>query len=269
MSCNGNSMSKIDRFLVNSVFISCWPSASVTVLPKELSDHCPLTLSCVSMDFGPAPFRFYNSWLEDKNIAEIVEKAWLGCNGSGSADRKLLEKLKAVKGRLKEWKADCRNKDSGKAEDCRNKLESLDLVAEDRRLSEIELVERKNLLKELTDLELARTLDLKQKARIKWAIDGDENTKFFHGIINNKVNNNRINGLSINGIWSSDPMVIKEEVVKFFANKFKEPVQNRPRFFSNNFKKLSLEDNKFLTAEFTNKEIKQAVCDRAVVTRQN
>lgn len=42
-------------------------------------------------------------------------------------------------------------------------------------------------------------IDLKQKARIKWIIDEDENTRFFHGYANNKKGKNRIHGLLIDG----------------------------------------------------------------------
>ncbi|GKF30662.1 hypothetical protein Tco_0100460 [Tanacetum coccineum] len=48
------------------------------------------------------------------------------------------------------------------------------------------LQERANLFNELHDLNKASSLDLAQKAKIRWAIEGDENSKFFHGIINKK-----------------------------------------------------------------------------------
>nr|GEY92033.1 RNA-directed DNA polymerase, eukaryota, reverse transcriptase zinc-binding domain protein [Tanacetum cinerariifolium] len=38
-------------------------------------------------------------------------------------------------------------------------------------------------------------MDLIQKARVKWDIEGDENTKLFHGLINRKRRNQMINGL--------------------------------------------------------------------------
>ena len=44
-------------------------------------------------------------------------------------------------------------------------------------------------------------LDLKQKARIKWDIDGDENINFFHGVINCNKRRNMLNGLGIDRNW--------------------------------------------------------------------
>ncbi|KAJ0856893.1 putative RNA-directed DNA polymerase [Helianthus annuus] len=54
-------LSRLDRFLVCDTFISNWPHAKVEVHKRGHSDHCPLSLSCGFLDFGPTPFKFYNS----------------------------------------------------------------------------------------------------------------------------------------------------------------------------------------------------------------
>nr|GEY38799.1 RNA-directed DNA polymerase, eukaryota, reverse transcriptase zinc-binding domain protein [Tanacetum cinerariifolium] len=49
--------------------------------------------------------------------------------------------------------------------------------------------------------------DAAQKSKIKWAIEGDENSKFFHGIINKKRSYLSIRGVFVDGIWCTDPVV--------------------------------------------------------------
>ncbi|GJS99975.1 hypothetical protein Tco_0821145 [Tanacetum coccineum] len=50
-------------------------------------------------------------------------------------------------------------------------------------------------MQELDDLEKLEALDLVQKARVKWDGEGDENTKFFHGLINSRRKSQSIQGL--------------------------------------------------------------------------
>lgn len=47
--------------------------------------------------------------------------------------------------------------------------------------------DRVHLTKVLLDIDRNEILDLAQNAKIKWAIEGDENSKYFHGIINKKT----------------------------------------------------------------------------------
>ncbi|XP_076904566.1 uncharacterized protein LOC143560047 [Bidens hawaiensis] len=73
VSEKGDKFSKIDRVLVCKDFKDCWPGASLNVLPKGCSDHRPLVLSMIPMDYGHIPFRFFNSWLEIPGFVDFVE----------------------------------------------------------------------------------------------------------------------------------------------------------------------------------------------------
>lgn len=73
-----------------------------------------------------------------------------------------------------------------------------------------ELENQSKCLSRIVDLERVAVMDLKQKAKIKWVVDGDENTSFFHGFVNNQNRRNKIHGLLVNGQWVTNPDVIKK-----------------------------------------------------------
>ncbi|KAI3517218.1 hypothetical protein L1887_16430 [Cichorium endivia] len=104
-------------------------------------------------------------------------------------------------------------------------------------------------------------LDLKQKSRIKWAVDGDENTRFFHGFVNNKRRKSRINGLVINGEWNTKVEDIKQEAYMFFRDKFHEKWPSRPKLINSRFRKLEPDISNNLEEEFSLEEVKRAVWD--------
>nr|GEV72325.1 RNA-directed DNA polymerase, eukaryota [Tanacetum cinerariifolium] len=56
----------------------------------------------------------------------------------------------------------------------------------------------------LGDFNEIEAKDSFQKSKIKWAIEGDENSKFFHGIINKKRSQLAIRGVFNNGLWCTD-----------------------------------------------------------------
>lgn len=83
-------------------------------------------------------------------------------------------------------------------------------------------------------------MDLQQKAKVKWLIDGDENTAFFDGSIKSKNRKNRLHGLTINGVWNIVPSTIMNEIQGYFAEKFHERWPIRPKLISDQFKMLSV-----------------------------
>ncbi|GKC40584.1 hypothetical protein Tco_1052968 [Tanacetum coccineum] len=50
-----------------------------------------------------------------------------------------------------------------------------------------------------------------QKAKVNWSIEGDENTSFFHGMLNKKRRQQNIRGIMIDGIWIDNPIRVKDE----------------------------------------------------------
>lgn len=141
--------------------------------------------------------------------------------------------------------------------------------AEEAELSVDEVAEFGAVKKEYFRTEQAIGQSLKQKARLRWAVDRDENNKYFHVIVRGIYLRNSVKGLSINGTWIEDPKSLKEEVYSFFKDHFSEKQPDRPDFFSAKFKTLTDVHNSFLDAPFTAKEIKQAVwsCDGSKALR--
>ncbi|GKD19891.1 hypothetical protein Tco_1209049, partial [Tanacetum coccineum] len=126
-------------------------------------------------------------------------------------------------------------------------------------------VERKGLIfcQKGADLfnDFIASSDLRQKAKTRWALEGDENSGFFYGIININRNRSRINGLNIHGSWTTDPTALKSHIFQVYNSKFKEDVISRPTFSCDNFNKLFSGDLLILDYPISDQEIKDAVWD--------
>ncbi|GKE07602.1 hypothetical protein Tco_1399620 [Tanacetum coccineum] len=228
-------------------------------MTREFSDHSPLLLINHLVDYGPTPFKFYNSRLLHKDFHLLVTSCWASIiNGSDNLKSVSFKKrLQSVKNSIKSWRQATKIEESSTATALRNRLDCIDLKAKSAPLSPLDIASRTSIVNELSCLELRNIKDLKQKAKSKWAKLGDENSGYFHGIINNHINRSRINGLNILGSWVTDPLAIKNHVFNVFESKFKEEITTRPTFSSNRFNHLS----SFLDQPFSNQEIKDAVWD--------
>ena len=57
-------------------WISHWPDSSQHVLQRDFSDHCPIILKTMMVDWGPKSFRVVDWWLNQKGYQRIVREAW-------------------------------------------------------------------------------------------------------------------------------------------------------------------------------------------------
>nr|GEU43748.1 RNA-directed DNA polymerase, eukaryota [Tanacetum cinerariifolium] len=108
------------------------------------------------------------------------------------------------------------------------------------------------------DINSSNARDFMQKAKIQWAIEGDENSKFFHGIINCKRANLAIKGVMVDGEWVDDPCRVKEEFRLHFANRFRAPVATRYKLNYTFPNKLSSDQMVILESLVSRDEVRNA-----------
>nr|GEZ50399.1 GDSL esterase/lipase At3g48460-like [Tanacetum cinerariifolium] len=99
-------------------------------------------------------------------------------------------------------------------------LMSIDKKIDDGTVTQFDHDNRTKLLHDIDKFVNLEAFDLIQKDHIKWDIEGDENSKFFHGLINQKRRIQAITCIMHDGVWSSDLLFIKEIFLNFFKDKF-------------------------------------------------
>ncbi|XP_021995640.1 uncharacterized protein LOC110892801 [Helianthus annuus] len=155
-----------------------------------------------------------------QNLGSFVKKTSRLISRNGGP-RSVFRKKRRAKVRIQEEK---------EIEELRNEAERLEKLAVTGNLTAGEKQLRVETRLKIKKVELARIRDLHQKARIKWLKEGDENTRFFHGVLNINRATSRINGLTIGGVWVTDPIIIKEDIRRWFRKQFAEPMRRRPDF---------------------------------------
>nr|GFB92865.1 RNA-directed DNA polymerase, eukaryota [Tanacetum cinerariifolium] len=89
------------------------------------------------------------------------------------------------------------------------------------------LLKRMELTRQLHDINQMEASDYVQKSKNKWAIKGDENLKFFHGIINKKLSQLSIHEIFVDGDWNTDSELVKDVFKDHFVTRFKQPAHGR------------------------------------------
>ncbi|GJV27969.1 hypothetical protein Tco_1384417 [Tanacetum coccineum] len=151
---------RFDSFILTSGLVDIklegytftWSQPSATKMSKldVFPNHRPILLREVNVDFGPTPFRFFNSWFNIVGFDEMIQASW---HSFSHSDRNAM----------------------------------IPPLSTSRN--------RNHKLLNINDMESKEYI---QKSKVTWVIEGDENSKFFHGIINKKRSQLAIRGLSIN-----------------------------------------------------------------------
>ncbi|GJU39294.1 RNA-directed DNA polymerase, eukaryota [Tanacetum coccineum] len=104
---SASKMSKLDRFLVSDGFLSIFPHVSAVCLDRHLSDHRPILLREVIIDYGAIPFRFFHSWFEFQGFDLMVTQTWNDTTLTDSNGMiRFKKKLQILKKEMRIWIAD-------------------------------------------------------------------------------------------------------------------------------------------------------------------
>ncbi|XP_023761631.1 uncharacterized protein LOC111910071 [Lactuca sativa] len=182
----------------------------------------------------------------------------------------LKKKLQVLKKNLKEWNMQVRVDRLNDKDELIKKLLVLDKQVDPGCATSTNLENRRMLFKELMGIEKKDMDDLAQKAKIKWPIEGDDNTKFFHCILNNSRKQMAIRDIFKNGVWMDDLMTVKAKFLDQFSVRFAKPTTPMASVVHNFTYILSFEQVAALEADVSFEEIKKAVwdCDSFVSKEQ-
>lgn len=258
---NGSTMSRLDRFLVSKGWLEKWENSGQWAMERSISDHCPILLKDKVADWGPKPFRMLNCWMDRVDFAELVSKQWDEIKVDGSGASVMKEKLKFMKGKIKEWNKSCFGNLDSKIEESKKRIACLDDKGERCDLSAEEVSKRKECFGTLWQSLKSKESMLHQKSRLKWLKEGDVNPRYFHICINQRRRANEIVGINMGNRWIEEPNEVKNEVFEFFTKQFSDEQWTRPTPENVEFKKLSQEDGEWLSRTFTEEEVKEAIWD--------
>ncbi|GJW28176.1 RNA-directed DNA polymerase, eukaryota [Tanacetum coccineum] len=225
---SASKMSKLDRFLLSEGLMELFPHLSAICLDKNLSDHRLILLRETSIDYGPSPFRFFHSWFTMEGFDSFVENTWKSFNiGEANGLIRLKKKLQFLKIAIKAWTKEAKMKSNEKKLNIQQNLLELDKIIDQGRSNEESLCKRIMLINDLHEINSKNASELSQKVKIRWSIEGDENSKYFHGILNKRRPQLVIRGVLVDGDWISDPSKVKDEFFNHFKKQFSASSSSR------------------------------------------
>nr|GEZ85850.1 RNA-directed DNA polymerase, eukaryota [Tanacetum cinerariifolium] len=228
---SATKMSKLDRFLVTDGILLLFPSITGICLDRHLSDHRPILLREVKVDFGPIPdgmIRF----------------------------KKKLHELKRI---IRLWTNEKRSRMSGSKMNISNELRGIDKELDQGVVTDTILLKRHELIRQLNDIKAMEAIDSLRKSKVRWAIEGDDNSKYFHGIINKKRSQLAVRGVFVDGIWCNEPNSVKEAFFKHYQDRFIKPFNSGIKINFPFPKRLSLDQVADLERSVLRDEIRMAV----------
>nr|GEW70887.1 RNA-directed DNA polymerase, eukaryota, reverse transcriptase zinc-binding domain protein [Tanacetum cinerariifolium] len=147
----GTKMSKLDRLLV-----------SENVLDTYLD------------------IKFFHSWIQRLDLDVTIKETWAELLYQNVSTRSQFHtKVKELKKKIKVWHANVKQSKSTRQQEVLTLLKSLEEKIDLGRPSNEDREEQIKLLQECDDLEKMAAMDMVQKARIRWDVEGDE-IQFFH-----------------------------------------------------------------------------------------
>jgi endonuclease/exonuclease/phosphatase family metal-dependent hydrolase len=189
---------KLDRVLMDTDWEDRYPLVTVRALERieRLSDHAPILLSTGT----PRPicrkqFKFELGWLHREGFHDMVKDVWERPVSVRSPIERWNHRLQAVCKHLSGWACHITCILKQHKQKLSTIIDELEALAEVRPLSvhEIELKSQSNA--QIANLLREEELKLYQRSKSQFILEGDSNTRYFHGVANGRHRKKRIHSL--------------------------------------------------------------------------
>lgn len=194
-------------------------------------------------------------WLKEESFVERVRQWWNGYCFSGSPSFILAHKLKALKEDLKKW-----NMEEFRDLAFRKKCLLSELLGLDGRedlsgLSQEDQSHRIQIKGEIANLASLEEISWRQKSRILFVKEGDNNTHFFHRVANSHKRTNHIRGIEVDGAFYEDEEEVRSNVVNFYQKLYTESDTWRPSMDGLEFARIEEAERLELERDFSKEEV--------------
>nr|GEW82329.1 hypothetical protein [Tanacetum cinerariifolium] len=143
------------------------------------------------IDKSPGPdgftFGFYRRYWDtiEKEVVEAVSyflKEGNFLKGGNASFIALIPKKQDVKGQIRMWVNHTKETVGLKKSKLKGMLNEIDVLINDKKVDQELLNKKVKVSNSLQELEKLEAIDIAQKVKIKWSIEGDESSKFFHAL---------------------------------------------------------------------------------------
>ena len=253
------SMSRIDRTLVSLDWEEHFVNVSQWVVPRVLSNQCPLLLEAGVVRLGQSAFKFENMWLKVEGFVDRVKHWWDGYSFAGSPSFILAQKLKVLKANLKKWNMEEFSDLAFKKNNLLTELMDLDAREELVGLSDEDQIRHLQIKGDIEQLASLEEIPWRQKSRALYVKEGDNNTRFFHRLANSHRNASQIKRIEVDGVLYEDEPDVRSQLVFFYQGLFKETEVGRPTMDGLDFACIEEGERSSLEKEFTKEEVTQVL----------
>nr|GEY94259.1 RNA-directed DNA polymerase, eukaryota, reverse transcriptase zinc-binding domain protein [Tanacetum cinerariifolium] len=206
----------------------------------------------------------FNSFIANAGLEEVPlgRNTWSEAPGDDSNSmRSMMRKLKYLKVKTREWNNGNRNNTKRAIEKYKEELEALDAAIDKGNGSDDIVNKRMEVIKSMHHIDKILAMVMAQKAKIKWSIEGDENSRFFHGMLNKKRSQLNIRGIMVDGVWTEKPNTVKHEFLQHLRRRFLKPTVSRAYVNMSYPKSITIDQQMDLERDVSKEELKRAVWD--------
>ncbi|KAK2635548.1 hypothetical protein Ddye_030340 [Dipteronia dyeriana] len=163
--------------------------------------------------------RFSVPWIV-RDVMELAKNTWKLKSVVGSKGFVLAAKLRTVK-KVFKWLQNEVKLEDRSSNNMEVSLEVVELSAKVSSWNAKLRAQRRKIMAEMWADLLKEERNWRQKAKVKWFMEGDRNSNFFHMVCNSRRHRNFIDNIAINSVLCVGPNQVREGIFNFFKNQLR------------------------------------------------